>query len=134
MTQTQEMIASHPDVKGNTNDPLIACIEACFACAQACVSCADACLAEDMVRDLRQCIRFNEDCADLGLAAGRLAIRRTGSNEDTIMAALEACSLACELCAAECEKHADRHEHCRICAESCRTCEDACNQAVDSMQ
>lgn len=34
----REMIASHPDVKGNVNDALVRCIEECYACAQTCVS------------------------------------------------------------------------------------------------
>ncbi|PZR46774.1 MAG: four-helix bundle copper-binding protein, partial [Stutzerimonas stutzeri] len=65
MHHMQEMIATHPDVKGNTNDALIRCIEECYSCAQICTSCADACLAEEMVAQLRQCIRLNLDCADI---------------------------------------------------------------------
>jgi hypothetical protein len=49
--QVQEMIATHPDVRGNTNDALIRCIEECYSCAQVCTSCADACLAEDSVQN-----------------------------------------------------------------------------------
>jgi len=44
----EQIISSHPDVKGSTNDTLISCIESCYDCAQACVACADACLAESM--------------------------------------------------------------------------------------
>ena len=29
-----EMISTHPQVRGNTNDSLIRCIEECFDCAQ----------------------------------------------------------------------------------------------------
>ena len=50
---------------------LAACIEACFECAQTCTACADACLAEDMVTELTQCIRRNQDCADDCEATGR---------------------------------------------------------------
>lgn len=133
MNEIRTMIATHPDVDGSTNDALIGCIEECFACAQTCISCADACLGEDMVEALRQCIRLNHDCADLCLAAGTLGIRRTGSNEPVIVAAMEACALACARCAEECERHADRHEHCRICAEHCRRCEQACRDAARSI-
>ena len=133
MHHMQEMIAAHPDVRGNTNDALIRCIEECYSCAQSCTSCADACLAEEMVADLRQCIRLNLDCADLCLASGTVGIRRTGSNEQVIVAALEACARACALCADECERHADMHDHCRICAESCRRCEQACRDAILSI-
>ena len=34
--QAQEMIATHPDVRGSTNDALIRCIEECYSCAQVC--------------------------------------------------------------------------------------------------
>lgn len=133
MHHMQEMIATHPDVAGSTNDALIRCIEICCSCAQTCALCADACLAEEMVAQLRQCIRLNLDCADLCLAAGSLGIRRTGSNEPVIVAAMQACALACARCAEECEKHSVEHDHCRICAEHCRRCEQACNEAAASI-
>jgi hypothetical protein len=98
MQEIHEMIASHPDVRGKTNDALIRCISECFACAQACISCADACIAEDMVTDLRQCIRLNMDCADICMAAGKLAIRRSGGNEQSILDMLQACRNICVAC------------------------------------
>jgi hypothetical protein len=129
----QEMISTHPHVKGSTNDTLIRCIEECYACAQTCTSCADACLGEESIADLRQCIRLNLDCADICAASGAVASRRTGSNEQTIRQLLEVCAQACRLCGEECHRHAGQHEHCRICAESCRTCEQACRDAVASI-
>jgi hypothetical protein len=63
--QAHEMISTHPDVRGSTNDALIRCIEECYSCAQTCTSCADACLAEQMVRQLTQCIRVNLDAREL---------------------------------------------------------------------
>ena len=131
--QAHQMISSHPDVKANTNDALIRCIEECYACAQACTSCADACLAEDMLQHLRQCIRLNLDCADVCAATGPVATRRTGSNEEVIRRMLQACEVACRICGEECERHAGHHEHCRICAEACRRCEEACREASRSM-
>ena len=130
---TQEIISTHPHVKGSTNDALIRCIEECYDCAQACIACADACLGEDMVQQLAQCIRLNLDCADVCNATGALATRRTGSNQDLIRSMLETCALACRLCGEECERHAGNHEHCRICAEACRSCEQACVDARRSM-
>ena len=126
----QQMISTHPDVKGSTNDDLIRCLEECYACAAACTSCADACLGEAMVADLRQCIRLNLDCADVCLATGKIGSRRTGSNESLIRRQLEVCAEACRLCAGECGKHAQMHEHCRICADHCRRCEQACHAAI----
>lgn len=127
MTHITSMIETHPN--GTTDldvQKMSACIEACFQCGQTCTACADACLAEEMVAELRDCIRLNVDCADLCMTTGRLLSRRTGSNLATVKAALEACRVACAECAAECEKHASMHEHCRVCAESCRKCEQAC--------
>ena len=127
---SEQMISTHPDVHGNYSQPLIKCIDDCFSCAQTCTSCADACLAESMVEQLRQCIRLNLDCADVCNAAGALASRRTGSNEDVLRSMIEVCQLACAKCAEECERHADHHDHCRICAQQCRECEESCRIAV----
>jgi hypothetical protein len=128
-----QMISTHPDVQGSVNEPLVRCIEACFDCAQACTSCADACMAEDMVAELRQCIRLNLDCADVCTATGALASRRTGGNELLLRTVLEACALACRLCGEECARHASQHEHCRICAEACRSCESLCRDSAASI-
>lgn len=130
---THEMIATHPDVRGNLNEALVVAIDELYACAQTCTSCADACIAEKMVAELRQCIRLNLDCADVCAATATLANRRTGSNEEVIRKMLDACIAVCRLCGEECGRHASQHEHCRICAESCRQCERACQQALPSM-
>lgn len=130
----QQMIRTHPHVRGNTNDILIRCIEACFDCEQSCIACADACLGEDMVQHLTQCIRLNLDCADTCRAAGSMATRRTGSNETTLRAMLEACGLACRNCGNECDRHAQQHQHCAICAQACRECERLCQQAAQSIK
>lgn len=129
----QEMIRTHPHVKGNMNEALVRCINECYDCAQTCIACADACLGEQSVQELTQCIRLNQDCADVCDATGAVATRRTGSNEDLIRSMLDSCAIACRICAEECERHAGEHEHCRICAESCRRCEEACQEAKRSM-
>ena len=126
----RQMISTHPDVQGNMSEPLVRCIEECYACAQACTACADACLAEDMVQQLRQCIRLNLDCADVCAATGALASRRTGSNEPILRQMLQFCAAACKVCGEECQRHAGQHEHCRICAEACRRCDQACQEAM----
>ena len=132
--QTKDMIATHPDVKGNVNQDLLQFIDAAYECAQACTSCADACLAEEMVAELRQCIRLNLDCADVCSATATVASRMTGSNEEVVRKMLEACARACRLCGDECERHASKHEHCRICAESCRRCAKACQAAMKTFE
>ena len=129
----QQMIHSHPDVRGKDSDALLRCIEECYSCAQTCTSCADACLAEHNVEKLKQCIRLDLDCADICIATGAMASRRTGSNEEVLAPVIEACRTACRLCAEECEKHAQHHEHCKICAETCWSCERACAEALKAV-
>ena len=131
--RAEQMIATHPHVRGEVNTALARCVEACFDCAQVCASCADACLGEEMVAELVQCIRLNMDCADVCLTSGLIATRRSGGDVPVIEAQLRACELACARCAAECEKHTEMHEHCRICAEACRECERACRDALASL-
>lgn len=129
---TQEIIGTHPDVKGQTNQALIRAIEECYDCGQSCITCADACVGEQEVAHLKQCIRLNLDCADISFTAATISTRRTGSNEALIRSMLETCVIACRLSAEECQKHAQSYEHCRICADACRSCEQACQQAVQS--
>ncbi len=129
----QEIVSTHPHVKGNTNDALLSCIEQCYSCAQTCTSCADACLGEKSVAELTQCVRLNLDCADVCLATGSVSTRRTGSNEQVIARQLDACALACRLCGEECRRHAKHHEHCRICADACQQCFEACQSALTSL-
>ena len=130
--QVREMIETHPSVRGNSSDALIRMIEAAYSGAQTCTACADACLAEDMVADLRQCIRLNLDCADCA-AAGAAASRRTGSNEPVLRAIIQACAEACRACGDECNRHRDRHDHCAVCADICARCADACDAALNDV-
>lgn len=130
---TEQIIASHPDVRGSVNRTLIAAIDELYACAQACTSCADACVAEEMVAQLRQCIRLNLDCADVCAATATVSSRRTGSNEELIRAMLAACITSCRVCGEECRRHASMHAHCRHCADACARCEEACDAAIASL-
>lgn len=75
MTQSPAMIEATPADTGLSAEVLAACIDACVDCAQTCTACADACLAEDMVADLRRCIRTNLDCADICEVTGRVLSR-----------------------------------------------------------
>jgi hypothetical protein len=115
---TQSIISAHPQVRGKINATLIRRIDACYDCAQACTACADACLAEEMVKELTQRIRLNLDCADVCIATGALASRRTGGNETTLKSMLDVCA-----------QHASQHEHCRACADACQHCEQLCREA-----
>jgi hypothetical protein len=124
---TSAMITAHPNPTDDLDvDKLAKAIDAALACAQTCTACADACLAEEMVAELRDCIRTDLDCADICATTAAVLSRRTGSNLAVVKAQLEACRIACGTCAEDCESHAEMHEHCRICAEACRRCEQAC--------
>ena len=126
----QKMIALHPDVAGDVNEPLATAARHAMFCALMCTSCADACTAEDM--DMRQCIRSCLDCADICGATAKLAVRRTAQNVEVLRATIETCARTCELCAAECERH--EHAHCRLCAEMCRECAADCRLALPTVQ
>jgi hypothetical protein len=130
----QAMFDSHPRARAATAEPLAKFPELCFDCAQTCTACADACLGEEMIDDLRLCIRLDLDCADICLATGNLGTRRTASDDKIVELALATCAEACRACGVECARHATRHEHCRICAEVCRACEQACIDALRSLE
>lgn len=119
-----QMLASHPI--DTPNDALGELIRLLGECAETCTICADACLAEEMVADMRTCIRLDQDCADICTATARVLSRQNGREVAVINALLRTCAEACAACATECEGHGEMHEHCRICAETCRRCERAC--------
>ena len=133
MTHTiSRMLDTHPAEATLDEQLLVDCLRACVECAQACTSCADACLSEEMVADLRGCIRLNLDCADVCEATARVLTRRTAFDAVLAQALLEACAVACRGCGDECSQHADMHEHCRVCADACRRCEEACDRLLVS--
>lgn len=132
MTHAHAMLETHPSADGKTSG-LSKVLDALLECSQTCTLCADACLAEEMVADLRRCIRLNLDCAALCATTADIVGRQTQSDPAVVRAAIEACLAACEACATECERHADMHEHCRICAEACRRCETACRELIASL-
>lgn len=133
MPAIQEMLKTHPQPGQIDMKTLTECIEACFECAQVCSSCADACLSEDMVADLRYCIRTNLDCADICDTTGRVLVRQTEPDWTLIKAQLESCHTSCQTCRAECEKHKNMHEHCAVCVKSCQRCEDACKALLAAL-
>ncbi|HWC13744.1 MAG TPA: four-helix bundle copper-binding protein [Actinomycetota bacterium] len=132
--EAKRMLDTHPWPGHVDLDALSRCIEECFACAETCTSCADACLSEEMVAELRKCIRLNLDCADICDVTGRVITRQTEYDASVSKMQLDACREACATCAEECERHAEMHEHCRICAEACRRCEEACTKLLAAMK
>ena len=100
----RKMIALHPAAAGHVNQPLGDAVHHLMYCARMCLSCADACAAEAM--DMRQCIRTCLDCSDVCEATGKLATRRTGSNDQVLREALELCAQMCRECAEDCRNAA----------------------------
>jgi hypothetical protein len=127
------MIRTHPATTDLDPELLARAVDAAAACAQACTACADACLSEEMVADLRRCIRTDLDCADICEATARVLSRQMSPDTGILRAQLEACVTACRTCAEECEQHAGMHEHCRVCAEACRACETACGELLATL-
>lgn len=131
--RSAQMIATHPAAPEGQSENLIACLEACFDCEQACTACADACLHEEMVADLRYCIRTDLDCADVCATLGRALSRASKPDADFMRSLLQACLDACRACAEECRRHASMHDHCKHCAEACTTCERNCRTLLGTM-
>ena len=132
--KTGEMLETYPKSMNLDRALLASAIESIVECSQACTACADACLSEEMVADLRKCVRTNMDCADVCDATARVLSRHTGYDANISRALLEACIAACKACGDECEQHASVHEHCRVCAEACRACEAACRELLSTMR
>lgn len=123
--KTAEMLHTYPASITLDRDLVARVVDALVTCSQACPACADACLSEDMVADLRTCIRTNLDCADSCATAARILSRHTGYDATITRAHLESCVAACRACGDECDRHAGMQERCRVCAEACRACEAA---------
>ena len=135
MTHARAMLETHPSPAGNlATDALAEVLHHLEECAQTCLLCADACLAEDMVADLRRCIRLNLDCADLCRTTAAVLGRQVAPDPAVVRATLEACRAACEACGTECGSHAGMHEHCRVCAEACQRCAEACAEALQQLR
>lgn len=131
--RTTEMLQTYPGTVDLDREQLARVVDALVECAQACTACADACLGEEMVADLRTCIRTNLDCADSCGTVSRILSRQTGGDATVTRAHLEACVVACRACGDQCEKHAGMHEHCRVCAEACRACEQVCRELLATL-
>ncbi|MEU4362226.1 four-helix bundle copper-binding protein [Promicromonospora sp. NPDC023987] len=131
--KTGEMLETYPKSMNLDRALLASAIESIVECSQACTACADACLSEEMVADLRKCVRTNMDCADVCDATARVLSRHTGYDANISRALLEACIAACKACGDECEQHASMHEHCRVCGEACRACDTACRELLNTI-
>lgn len=127
----KEMIAEHPDVRGDANEALGQAVRHAMYCAAITNACADACAAEPDAKDRGPCIRLCADASDICTATYRAGSRRTGKNEAILRSLLELCAQACERCAEMCEHHDDAH--CRRCAKMCRECAEDCRKATSTI-
>jgi hypothetical protein len=138
MQTIEEMMAGvrHGQTPAELDTPsLLAVLVKCLECQTVCSMCADACTAAaaNEGAPLRQCIRLNQDCADLCVAVARWLSRGGKPDTTALRDLLEACVNICSSCAAECHKHAEAHPHCGICAAACERCARACRAALEEL-
>lgn len=133
MSAITEMLKTHPNRPHTQFDAIAECLSAAAECEQVCVACADACLGEDEVASLRQCIRLDQDCADLCAATARMLQRQARPDPALWKLTLEACAQACRSCGEECGLHEAHHGHCRVCREACNRCERACMDLLQAL-
>lgn len=126
------VLRTHPRPPANA-DAILACIRSGAECAAACTACADACLAEDMVSELRTCIRLDLNCATISAATATVLGRVAEQSEPVVRAQLAACIAACRECGDVCASHAGMHAHCAACADACRACQQACSELLEAM-
>ena len=122
VSTSREALVVHPaapEMGEPERAALAECIDAALACAQACFSGADSCLEEPDVAELRQVIRWQQNCSSVCIAAAEV-LSRLGSDfghmPDSILRTL---SEACEECEKACRAVVPLYLHCRITAEAC---------------
>lgn len=133
MDQLRAILETHPGPASSAGTQALEAIYQAAQCALVCTACADACLGEDNVVHLRDCIRLNQECADLCNVVARLLARPGPQDRTGLERALQACVRACQACAEECAGHAGDMAHCRICAETCRACAEACEAMMGAL-
>lgn len=125
MKQLKKMFATHPAPASDAGEQALEAAYAAAQCSLVCTTCADACLSEEK-SGLEECIRLDQDCAEICGAVARMIARPGHQDRETLDRLLEACIRACRACAEECGRHAGTMEHCRVCADTCTECADAC--------
>jgi len=124
MERLSAAMAAHPSPAASDRHDVTGTLHILLECAHTCQVCADACLYEDS--DMTDCIQSDLDCAELCRSTATILSRPGRRSYATLVALLEACTVACRECVASCEQH--DLEHCRRCAETCRDCEEACRR------
>lgn len=133
MSISRQALVAHPvapDVQQDERFLESACIDACLEAAQACASGADACLEEPAVAVLRDCIRAQQNCADVCLTTARVLSRLGSATGESWRALLEACRTASAFCAEQCGRHSVEYLHCRLSAEAAERCGQACTDLL----
>lgn len=125
MDRLKMMFATHPAPASDAGEQALEAVSAAAQCSLVCTTCADACLDETM-DGLEECIRLNQDCAEICGAVARMLARPGHQDRETLERLLDGCIRACRACGEECGRHAGAMEHCRVCAETCEACADAC--------
>ena len=59
------------------NEQFQRCIEACYLCATACDNCATSCLQEEHVEMMRDCIRYDIQCAAICRVSAQLMAQKS---------------------------------------------------------
>lgn len=98
------------------------CLEACVRCAQECEHCAEACLSERDVAKMADCIRLDNDCAEICWTAAAYMSRGSQFSQEIC----RICADICEACGKECRKH--KMDYCQRCADECERCAEECRQ------
>lgn len=104
-------------------DQTQSCIEACDRCAQQCERGVNECLKDQNVKMLSDCIRQQQDCAEICRTTSSFLSRGSQSSHDICRVAAE----ICDTCCTELEKQSQR-DCCRQSLNACRRCADECRQ------
>ena len=122
---------SGPDVRNSIEAALRKCVEAAREAAEACTARAESALAGSDVERLLPCIDHCLDSADICRAVEQVASRPAGSNDQTLLAVLATCAIACGNSGDECARNASRYADCKTSAAAARRCEEACRAASE---
>ncbi|MGE6753867.1 four-helix bundle copper-binding protein [Rossellomorea sp. NPDC071047] len=97
-------------------------INALHECMVACNHCYDSCLKEEDLNMMKECIRYDRECADMCAYLEQSLVRGTPFASELA----GVCAAICEACGEECKKH--DHDHCQACADACFKCAEECKK------
>ncbi|MGA9140577.1 MAG: four-helix bundle copper-binding protein [Methanocella sp.] len=100
-------------------------IELCYECAESCDADANADFNEKDIKKMVDCIKLDQDCAEVCIMTARYMSRDSVLSE----AACAMCAEICDACAEECERHKNM-EHCVKTASVCRAAANECRKTA----